>query len=62
MQHSPDFVGDGWIRGFDSDRDFTAWGIMRGGGRVAVRAHTDSMEVLFPTAKSDSFYTEAGRE
>ena len=61
MQHDPDFIGDGWIGVFDNNRDLTARGTMQGGSRIwAVQPHTDSTEVLFPTPKSDAFYTEAG--
>ncbi|WP_103027130.1 arylsulfotransferase family protein [Salinibacter altiplanensis] len=61
MQHDPDFIGDGWIGVFDNNRDLTTRGTMQGGSRVwAIQPHTDSIEVLFPTPKSDAFYTEAG--
>ncbi|WP_232798044.1 arylsulfotransferase family protein [Salinibacter altiplanensis] len=63
MQHDPDFIGDGWIGVFDNNRDLTTRGTMQGGSRVwAIQPHTDSTEVLFPTPKSDAFYTEAGGE
>ena len=61
MQHDPDFIGDGWIGVFDNNRDLTTRGTMQGGSRVvALQPHTGSTEVLFPTPKSDSFYTAAG--
>ena len=61
MQHDPDFIGEGWIGVFDNNRDFTERGTMQGGSRiVALQPHTDSTTVLFPTSRSDSFYTEAG--
>jgi hypothetical protein len=57
-QHDPDFIGQGWIGIFDNNQDHTKRGEMLGGSRVvAVRPHTDSVKVLFPTAKSDPFYT-----
>lgn len=61
MQHDPDFIGNGWIGVFDNNRDFTDRGSMQGGSRiVALQPHTDSTRVLFPTARSEPFYTEAG--
>ena len=58
LQHDPDFLGDGWIGVFDNNRDFTPRGTMLGGSRiVALQPHTDSMEVLFPTSRSEPFYT-----
>ena len=58
-QHDPDFMGEGWIGVFDNRRDFTKRGRMLGGSRiVGVQPHTDSTNVLFPTAESDSFYTD----
>lgn len=60
QQHDPDFMGDGWIGVFDNNTDGTARGTMLGGSRiVAVRPHTDSTRVLFPTPRSDAFYTAA---
>lgn len=60
MQHDPDFLGNGWIGIFDNASDFTFRGTMLGGSRiVALQPHTDSVEVRFPTAQSDSFYTAA---
>jgi hypothetical protein len=59
QQHDPDFLGDGWIGVFDNNRDGTERGEMLGGSRiVALQPHTDSTEVLFPTAQSDPFYTD----
>ncbi len=58
QQHDPDFIGDGWIGLFDNNQDGTARGSMLGGSRiVALQPHTDSVEVLFPTPNSESFYT-----
>jgi hypothetical protein len=58
-QHDPDFIGDGWIGIFDNRRDGTARGTMLGGSRViALQPHTDSIKILFPTPRSDPFYTE----
>ena len=60
MQHDPDFLGNGWIGVFDNASDFTLRGTMLGGSRiVALQPHTDSVEVRFPTAQSDTFYTAA---
>jgi hypothetical protein len=57
-QHDPDFLGDGWIGVFDNNYDFTERGTMLGGSRiVAIQPHTDSVEVRFPTAQSEPFYT-----
>lgn len=57
-QHDPDFIGDGWIGVFDNNHDGTERGTMLGGSRiVALQPHTDSMEVLFPTDRSDPLYT-----
>lgn len=59
QQHDPDFIGDGWIGVFDNNEDFTERGKMLGGSRiVALQPHTDSMEVRFPTASSEPFYTD----
>jgi hypothetical protein len=59
MQHDPDFIGDGWIGIFDNNRNFMKRGRMLEGSRiVAVQPHTDSVEVRFPTARSDPFYTD----
>jgi hypothetical protein len=58
-QHDPDFIGDGWIGVFDNNEDFTKRGRMNGGSRiVALQSHTDSLRVLFPTQRSDHFYTK----
>lgn len=58
-QHDPDFLGDGWIGIFDNRSDGTDRGTMLGGSRiVAHQPHTDSMKVLFPTSRSEPFYTE----
>lgn len=60
QQHDPDFMGDGWIGTFDNNTDGTARGTMLGGSRiVAIEPHTDSTRVLFPTSRSDPFYTAA---
>lgn len=60
MQHDPDLIGDGWVGIFDNNRDFTKRGRMQGGSRVvALQPHTDSTRLLFPTPRSDPFYTEA---
>jgi len=57
-QHDPDFLGDGWIGIFDNNSDGTDRGTMAGGSRVvALQPTTDSVEVLFPTSDSVSFYT-----
>jgi len=57
-QHDPDFIGGGWIGVFDNNTDFTERGTMLGGSRiVAIQPHTDSTNVLFPTQRSDPFYT-----
>lgn len=57
-QHDPDFVGDGWIGIFDNNTDGTKRGQLLGGSRiVAVRPHTGANRVLFPTDRSDDFYT-----
>lgn len=59
-QHDPDFIGDGWIGVFDNNYDLTGSGrgTMLGGSRiVALQPHTDSMDIRFPTAQSEPFYT-----
>lgn len=57
-QHDPDFLGDGWIGVFDNNQDPTPRGTMLGGSRiVALSLNTDSMKTLFPTARSEPFYT-----
>jgi hypothetical protein len=59
-QHDPDFLGDGWVGIFDNNSDLTPRGTMLGGSRiVALHPHTDSTEVLFPAAHSDTVYTAA---
>lgn len=59
MQHDPDFIGSGWIGIFDNNRNFGERGSMLGGSRiVAIQPHTDSVEVRFPTSRSDPFYTD----
>ena len=61
MQHDPDFIGDGWIGVFDNNRGLTERGTTQAGSRiVALQPHTDSTTVLFPTSRSEPFYTEAG--
>jgi len=58
MQHDPDWMGDGWIGVLDNNWDDTERGTMLGGSRiVAIQPHTDSTKVLFPTARSEPFYT-----
>lgn len=58
LQHDPDFIGDGWIGIFDNRWDRTRRGTMLGGSRiVALQPHTDSLKHLFPTARSEPFYT-----
>jgi hypothetical protein len=57
-QHDPDWMGDGWIGIFDNRTDGTRRGRMLGGSRVvAVQPHTDSTTVLYPTSRSERFYT-----
>ncbi|MFB6231614.1 MAG: arylsulfotransferase family protein [Salinibacter sp.] len=59
MQHDPDFVGDGWIGIFDNNRNFSDRGRMLGGSRiVAVQPRTDSLEIRFPTPRSELLYTD----
>lgn len=59
QQHDPDFIGDGWIGVFDNNTDGTERGSVLGGSRiVAVQPHTDSTRVLFPTSRSEPFYTD----
>lgn len=58
-QHDPDFIGDGWIGVFDNVWDGTERGTTLGGSRIiAVQPHTDSVRTLFPTERSEPFYTE----
>jgi hypothetical protein len=57
-QHDPDFLADGWIGVFDNNVDGRGRGETLGGSRiVAVQPHTDSVRVLYPTDRSDPFYT-----
>ena len=57
-QHDPDFLGHGWTGVFDNNQDPTPRGTMLGGSRiVALSPSTDSMKTLFPTARSEPFYT-----
>lgn len=57
-QHDPDWLGEGWIGVFDNRPDNTDRGTMLGGSRiVAVQPQTDSTEILFPTSRSEEFYT-----
>ena len=57
-QHDPDFIGDGWIGIFDNRKEPTERGEMLGGSRIiAIQPHTDSTRILFPTERSDPFYT-----
>lgn len=59
QQHDPDFIGGGWIGVFDNNEDFTERGRMLGGSRiVALQPHTDSFKILFPTRRSEPFYTD----
>lgn len=58
QQHDPDFIGDGWVGVFDNSLDGTARGDLLGGSRiVAFHPATDSVKTIFPTGKSDPFYT-----
>ena len=58
-QHDPDFIGGGWIGVFDNRQDGTERGTVLGGSRiVAMQPHTDSVRTLFPTERSEPFYTE----
>jgi len=60
-QHDPDFVGDGKIGVFDNNPDGTHRGTVLGGSRIVVfEPPSDSTRIRFPTAQSDTFYTEAG--
>lgn len=59
LQHDPDFIGDGWIGVFDNNHDLTERGTMLGGSRiVALRPHTSAKRILFPTDRSEPFYTD----
>lgn len=58
-QHDPDFMAGGWIGIFDNRSDGTFRGEVLGGSRiVAIQPHTDSVQTLFPTSRSEPFYTE----
>jgi hypothetical protein len=60
-QHDPDFLGDGQIGVFDNNPDGTHRGSVLGGSRIVVlEPPSDSVRIRFPTARSDTFYTEAG--
>lgn len=60
-QHDPDFIGDGKIGVLDNNPDGTHRGDVLGGSRIVVlRPSSDSTSVLFPTDRSETFYTEAG--
>lgn len=60
-QHDPDFIGDGWIGVFDNNTDFTERGSMLGGSRiVGLQPHTGAEKDLFPTPRSEPFYTPHG--
>lgn len=57
-QHDPDFIGDGWIGIFDNDRDENLPEEQPKRSRIiAVQPHTDSVRTLFPTSRSEPFYT-----
>ena len=57
-QHDPDFLGDGWIGVFDNNHDGTRRGEMLGGSRIVlVNPQRDSLRVVFPTPRSEPFYT-----
>ena len=59
-QHDPDFLGDGRIGVFDNNPDGTHRGTVLGGSRIVVlRPPSDSTSILFPTDRSETFYTEA---
>jgi hypothetical protein len=58
-QHDPDFIGDGWIRVFDNNRETTATGEILGGSRIVdIQPHTGEIRVVYPTADSSRFYTD----
>lgn len=60
-QHDPDFIGDGRIGVFDNNRDGSARGTRLGGSRIVqVVPATGEVDVLFPTAQSETFYTRVG--
>ena len=54
QQHDPDFVGEGWITVFDNNRP---WTDAKGSRILRFRPHSDSLQLQFPTAPSDTFYT-----
>lgn len=57
-QHDPDFIGDGWIRIFDNNTDWTRTGEYLGGSRIVdVRPHTGETRVAYPTGGAPPFYT-----
>lgn len=58
FQHDPDFIGDGWIGIFDNNREQGLPEEEQGDSRIiAVQPHTDSVRTLFPTSRSEPFYT-----
>lgn len=58
QQHDPDFIGNGWIGVFNNNWDETERGATLGGSHVlAVQPYTDSTRTIFPTPKSDPFFT-----
>ena len=57
FQHDPDFIGDGWIGVFDNNYDLSGGELLGGSRIVALQPHTDSVEVKFPTERSEPFYT-----
>jgi hypothetical protein len=58
-QHDPDFIGNGWVGVFDNNYDLTDRGGMLGGSRIVfLRPHTGSVDIRFPTAQSEPFYTD----
>jgi hypothetical protein len=59
-QHDPDFIGGGKIGVFDNNPDGTHRGTVLGGSRILVlEPPSDTVRVRFPTARADTFYTEA---
>lgn len=59
QQHDPDFIGNGGIGVFDNRDDFMERGKMLGGSRiVGLQPDLDSTAVLFPTSRSEPFYTD----
>lgn len=60
-QHDPDFTGDGWIEIFNNNRDLTGDGGMLGDSEiVAMQPHTDSVQVPFPTERSEPSHLPQG--